>query len=99
MRCAMPQPCIGSSCSVFRISMSSVPCTNPVDLSAIGQSLLSTTQRNIVTLTLDCQETDTRVRGELLHNRRKVWNRARKQPHQKQDQHRVHAQLQQSKAH
>src|SRR5271170_3388881 len=36
MRTATPYPCMGSGSSVFRISISSVPCTRSLDLSAIN---------------------------------------------------------------
>src|SRR5579863_1577241 len=32
MRCATPQPCMGSSESVWRISRSSVPCSSSVEV-------------------------------------------------------------------
>src|SRR6266404_3186958 len=44
MRSAMPQPCIGSSASVFKISRSSVPCSRSVGL-PIRSSCRSSTRR------------------------------------------------------
>src|SRR5882762_2799103 len=56
MRIAIPYPCIGCSSSVFRISMSSVPCTSPLALSAIRIPAPLDNPEEHRTRTLDCQE-------------------------------------------
>src|ERR1700686_5519120 len=56
MRIAIPYPCIGCSSSVFKISMSSVPCTNPLALSVINIRAPLDNPEEDPTPTLDCQE-------------------------------------------
>src|SRR5437660_12832211 len=54
-RTAIPYPCMGSSASVFRMSMSRVPWTSSLDLSAIG-TLPPEGQGEAYASPLACQE-------------------------------------------
>src|ERR1700687_6287007 len=72
MRIAIPYPCIGCSSSVFRISMSSVPCTNPLALSDMPALLVMEKPAPLDnpeehrTRTLDCQEESSKRRPKGL---------------------------------
>src|SRR6266404_1402055 len=73
MRIAIPYPCIGCSSSVFRISMSSVPCTNPLALSAMLALLVMKEPAPLDnpeehrTPALDCQEETVLRCGGLVY--------------------------------
>src|SRR5262249_49913101 len=58
MRCPMPYPCMGSSAKVFRINMSSVPCTTPLSLSLFAATgyFSSRRSRRAYVSPLVCQE-------------------------------------------
>src|ERR1700676_5458502 len=54
----MPQPCRGSSASVFRMSMSRVPCTRVAEVTVIVGPLVFSSggSREVYDASLDCQE-------------------------------------------
>ena len=82
MRRVIPQPCMGSSANVFRISRSSVPCSNSVGLpirwpketvlyAEVRLTAVLSTIESVACFTLNCQEErePTRVFGLIVRGR------------------------------
>src|SRR5271155_1723810 len=61
MRCAMPQPCMGSSARVFRINRSSVPCR--ISTAGLMQPPLDELQVKYYRGLVDCQRERGRVKS------------------------------------